>query len=501
LQIPSVKAVQGGILPHGVCSEPVYSKRLLGDHVLRQSESFLHVRADGTLSSMPKFSSTRPSCSTVLVKKITLGMTTCWSSANDGRATSVTAHLFPSPSAMWRWLLSEYQEEDGSLPPAEDVERWKQKGPDPDDLLGGQEECSAESLSKRKAAAKSSRGEAISLHAKDGSPSRKKPRLPFTEKTQVGSSPSSSARVKHLVGADGTKVGDIPLRSSSHLHRSKDRDRSGRSAHDLALLNPLAMRLAEAKKVRESSAWAKGSSSASAVGPKVNKSSSVRDACVSDLLKMNFLSNPSSCAELGSDIPSIQKGLIFAVETIRNSSAVAPSSAQLSELEKKNAKLASQLSAKQARYEKKTSDLRAMISGLKSSLTEKDSELNSSATDLASRKDAFFRLEQSKSEATIDAYKLAYLHCADRTDPLYAIDDVTGEDEAEVDAIDEMMAYVMIQADGAAEGVAGQRYMSTRVLLGGLWACIAYTVEWFPLGSWRVPGSPLRDSECVLHIP
>ncbi|BBH06837.1 hapless 2, partial [Prunus dulcis] len=132
------------------------------------------------------------------------------------KGMSVTAHLFPSPIAMqlelgpdmakvrralniplrfreWRWLLSEYWEEDGGLPSAEDVERWKQNGPDPDDLLGGQEECYAESLSKRKATAKSSRGEATSLHAKDGSPSRKKPRLPSAEKTQVGSAPSSSA--------------------------------------------------------------------------------------------------------------------------------------------------------------------------------------------------------------------------------------------------------------------------------------------------------------------
>ncbi|BBN68396.1 Protein kinase family protein with leucine-rich repeat domain, partial [Prunus dulcis] len=107
------------------------------------------------------------------------------------RATSVTAHLSPSPIAMqlelgpdmakvrralniplrfrvWRWLLSEYREEDGGLPPAEDVERWKQNDPDPDDQLSGQEECSAEFLSKRKAAAKSSRGEATSSHARDG---------------------------------------------------------------------------------------------------------------------------------------------------------------------------------------------------------------------------------------------------------------------------------------------------------------------------------------------
>ncbi|BBG93947.1 hapless 2 [Prunus dulcis] len=39
----------------------------------------------------------------------------------------------------WRWLLSEYREEDAGLPLAEDVESWKQNGPDPDDLLGGQE--------------------------------------------------------------------------------------------------------------------------------------------------------------------------------------------------------------------------------------------------------------------------------------------------------------------------------------------------------------------------
>ncbi|CAL8151499.1 unnamed protein product [Prunus armeniaca] len=315
---------------------------------------------------------------------------------------------------------NEYREVDGGLPPAEDVERWKQNGLDPDDLPTVHEECSAESPPKRKAATKSSRGEATSSHAKNGSPSRKKPRLPSAEKTQVGSAPSSSARVKHLEGADSAKVGgmrgargvlpeppadtlenhdmlhetarvrpssaerqrdvDIPPRSSSRLHRSKDEDRSGRSAYDPAVepwavkrgvdsvsLTPLEMKLAEAKKMRESSARAKGSSSATAVGPKVDKSNSAGDACVSDLLKTNFLLNPSSCAELVDHIRQagdldtfsslslekqreatfhlIQKGLVFAAETIRNSSDVAPSSAQLSELEKKNAELASHLVA------------------------------------------------------------------------------------------------------------------------------------------------------------
>ncbi|CAL9025494.1 unnamed protein product [Prunus brigantina] len=104
---------------------------------------------------------------------------------------------------------------------------------------------------------------------------------------------------------------DIPPRSSSHLHRSKDGDRSRRSTYDPAIesravkrgvdsisLTPLEVRLAEAKKMRASSARAKGSSSASAVDPKANKSGPVGDAFVSDLLKMNFLSNSSFCAKL-----------------------------------------------------------------------------------------------------------------------------------------------------------------------------------------------------------
>ena len=42
----------------------------------------------------------------------------------------------------WRWLLSEYRKVAGGLPPAQDVERWKQNGPDPDDLPIGQDEYS-----------------------------------------------------------------------------------------------------------------------------------------------------------------------------------------------------------------------------------------------------------------------------------------------------------------------------------------------------------------------
>ncbi|CAL9019379.1 unnamed protein product, partial [Prunus brigantina] len=71
------------------------------------------------------------------------------------------------------------------------------------------EECSVESPLKRKVVAKSSRDEATTSQVENVSPLRKKPRFPSAEKTQVGSAPSSSARAKHLVGADSTKVGGM----------------------------------------------------------------------------------------------------------------------------------------------------------------------------------------------------------------------------------------------------------------------------------------------------
>ncbi|CAL2246525.1 unnamed protein product [Prunus armeniaca] len=334
----------------------------------------------------------------------------------------------------------------------------------------------------------------------------------------------------------------VRARSSSLVERQRDADAPFRNSSlkhgvDSTSQIPLEVRLAEARKARESSARTKGSSVTSATDPKVDKSSPVGDAGVSDLLKTQFLSSPSSCAELVDQIRQagdlgtfsslslekqkeatlhlLQKGIVFAAETIRNSSVVAPSSVQLSELEKKNAELVSKLSAEQTRYEKKTSDLRAMISELKSSLAEKDSELNSFAADLASRKDAYFHLEhknadishsydkllarlhayhesaeESKSEVAMDAYKLGYLDCTRGYDPFYAIGDediemlypdlppaqsekanavniegaeeqvtkeaVAEEDGAEEDAADEVVADVIDQACGAAESVAVQ---------------------------------------------
>ncbi|BBN67731.1 hapless 2, partial [Prunus dulcis] len=44
----------------------------------------------------------------------------------DDMAKVCRALNIPLRFRVWRWLLSEYREEDGGLPPAEDVERWKQ---------------------------------------------------------------------------------------------------------------------------------------------------------------------------------------------------------------------------------------------------------------------------------------------------------------------------------------------------------------------------------------
>ena len=111
--------------------------------------------------------------------------------------------------------------------------------------------------------------------------------------------------------AERQRDADIPLRSSSRLHQSKDGDRSGRSAHgsvvdtravksgvDSASWTSSEARLAESKRMRESSGRAKGSSATSAVGSKVDRPNPTGGACVSNLLKTNFLSSSSPCAEL-----------------------------------------------------------------------------------------------------------------------------------------------------------------------------------------------------------
>ncbi|CAL2237147.1 unnamed protein product [Prunus armeniaca] len=91
----------------------------------------------------------------------------------------------------------------------------------------------------------------------------------------------------------------VCARSSSLVERQRDADAPFRNSscfHEQPI--PLEVRLIEAKKARESFAWAKGSSATSAADPKVDKSTPAEDACVSDLLKTNFLSSSSTCAEL-----------------------------------------------------------------------------------------------------------------------------------------------------------------------------------------------------------
>ncbi|CAL8162666.1 unnamed protein product [Prunus armeniaca] len=181
-----------------------------------------------------------------------------------------------------------------------------------------------------KADVKSSRNEAATSLAKDVSSLRKKTRIPSAEKTQVGVVPLSSARVKHLVGADNKKIGsmrnirDVPLKPCSvkwfahelvYLLRgqemliflSEDGDRTRRSAHlpyhhdpavesqvvklgvDSASLTSLEVRMVANKRTRESSARAKGSSTTFAADLKVDKSSLARNAgvVVEDELPVN----------------------------------------------------------------------------------------------------------------------------------------------------------------------------------------------------------------------
>ncbi|CAL8994129.1 unnamed protein product, partial [Prunus brigantina] len=144
------------------------------------------------------------------------------------------------------------------------------------------------------------------------------------------------------------RVVHIPHRSSSRLHQSRDKDQTGRTAPpssnrdpsveprvvkheaDLASLTPLETRMAATKAVRESFA--------------------------------------------------LGEGVVFVVEA-PHSSNVAPSYAQLDELEKKNVNLTGKLSA-----ESRMSEMKKSMFVLKSSLAQKDSELNSSTTTLDDHK-------------------------------------------------------------------------------------------------------------------
>ncbi|CAL9012002.1 unnamed protein product, partial [Prunus brigantina] len=360
-----------------------------------------------------------------------------------------------------------------------------------------------------KAEVKSPRTQATSSRARNLSPLRKKPKLPSAEKIQVGVVPASSARVKHLVGADSKKIGGMRNIRDAHLKPLADEF----GDHDLlrevvphllkgkemqiflsevqvactsrgmeSLQIPLEVRLAEARKARESSARAKDSSATSAADPKVDKSSTAGDAGVSDLLKTHFLSSPSSCSELVDQIRQagdlgtfsslslekkreatlhlLQKGVVFATETIRNSSA---------------SYVVDLASRKDAYF----------------CLERKNADLSHNYDKLLAKFHAYHRsVEESKSEATMDAYKLGYLDCKNGYDPFYAIGDediemlypdlpsaqseeanamntegaeeqmaeeaVAEEDGAEEDAVDEVVVDVIDQACRGAESAANR---------------------------------------------
>ncbi|CAL8160715.1 unnamed protein product [Prunus armeniaca] len=237
--------------------------------------------------------------------------------------------------------------------------------------------------------AKSSRDKVTFSQAKNVSPLRKKPKLPYAEKTQVGYVPSSSAK-------------------------SKDEDRSGMSAHDpvvesraakrgvdSASLTPLEERLAEAKKTRKSSARAKGSS-ASAVDPKMNKSSPARDTYVSDLLKTTFY---QTC-------PAVLSWSIISVRlTILAPSRVFPWKNELGYLDGST--------GNDPLYAIGDGDIEMLCSDLLLMQSEPVNVVNTEGAE-----------EQAVEEA------------------------VAEEDEAEKDAADEVVTDIADQAGGAAENVA-----------------------------------------------
>ncbi|CAL9005714.1 unnamed protein product, partial [Prunus brigantina] len=127
---------------------------------------------------------------------------------------------------------------------------------------------------------------------------------------------------------------------------------------------------------------------------------------MSDLLKTNNLSSPSTFAELvnhirqANDLDTVS---IFAAKTIWNSSVVAPSSAQLSD--------------------SSTADLASRKDAL-FCLECKNADISLSYDKLLARRSAHHKsAKKFKFEATIDVYKLGYLHCTNGTAPFYAIED------------------------------------------------------------------------------
>ncbi|CAL2265795.1 unnamed protein product [Prunus armeniaca] len=99
-------------------------------------------------------------------------------------------------------------------------------------------------------------------------------------------------------------------------------------------------------------------------------SNSTGDACVYDMLKANFLSSQSACVKLVDHIHQASHLGTFSslslekqkdVAAIQNSSAIAPSYAQLNELDKKNVNMTSKLSAEETSHETRMFEMKESI--------------------------------------------------------------------------------------------------------------------------------------------
>ncbi|CAL2266685.1 unnamed protein product [Prunus armeniaca] len=137
-----------------------------------------------------------------------------------------------------------------------------------------------------------------------------------TDKFRNCDLPGKEIRSQTNSHAERQRDANIPLQSLSRLHQSRNEDRTGRITHppnhrdptvepqavkheaDSASLTSSEARMANTKNARESSTRVNGSSEMLMTDPNIDKSNPGQDACVSNLFKMNFLSNPSACVKL-----------------------------------------------------------------------------------------------------------------------------------------------------------------------------------------------------------
>ncbi|KAI5318311.1 hypothetical protein L3X38_038019 [Prunus dulcis] len=129
-------------------------------------------------------------------------------------------------------------------------------------------------LPAAKVVAKSSRDEATSSQAKNVSLLRKKSKIPYTKKTQVRSVPSSLPK---------SNISLMHIAERRSAHDPAVESRAFKRGIESASLTSLEVRMAVAKKTRESSIRWKGSSATSVDDPKVDKFSPAGDASVSNL--------------------------------------------------------------------------------------------------------------------------------------------------------------------------------------------------------------------------